>query len=106
MEINLIGNTVKNKPITDKLMLYIIRAVLHPAIEYRTQDIYLNATETEKLDSKVRSIFRPKANVSKLTGSKTIHHSDFYRITKFEDLQFMARTSELLYDLNSPNLEG
>ena len=105
-EIDMMGKTVKNKPITDKLMSYIIRAVLHPSMEYRTQGIYLSKPETEKLDSKVRSIFRTKANISRSTGSKTIHHPDFYGIPKFEDIQFMARTSELLYDLNSPNLEG
>jgi len=105
-EIDLMGKAIKNKPLTDKLTSYIIRAVLHPAMEYRTQGIYLSHTEAEKLDSKVRSIFRSKANISKITGSKTTHHPDFYGIPKFEDLQFIARTSELLYDLNSPTLEG
>jgi hypothetical protein len=105
-EIDLLGKLVKNKPITDKLMSYIIKIVLHLTVEYRIQGIYLKHAETEKLDSKVKTIFRPKANISKLTGSKTIYHPDFYGITKIEDLQFMTRILELLCDLNSPGLEG
>ena len=85
-EIDIIGKTIKNKSITDKLISYIIRTVLHPAIEYRTQGIYLSKSETEKLDSKIRSIFHSKANISRFTDSKTIHHPDFYGIPKFEDI--------------------
>ena len=77
---------IKDKPITDKLTFYIIRAVLYLAIEYRTQGIYLSKPETEKLNSKIRSIFRPKANISRFTGSKTIHYLDFYSIPKFKDI--------------------
>ena len=101
----MMSKMVKHKPITDKLMSYIIRAVLHSAMEYRTQGIYLNKSEVEKLDNKIRTVFHAKANISRTTGSKTIHYPDFYGILKFEDLQFIARMSELLYNLNSPNLE-
>src|SRR4051794_9013582 len=58
-KINIISKTIRNKPITNKLMSYIIRAVLYPAIEYQTQSIYLSKPEAKKLDSKIRS-FVPK----------------------------------------------
>ena len=106
IKINLMRKTVRNKPITNKLMSYIIRAILHPAIEYRTQGIYLNKPAVKRLDNKVKSIFYTKANISRFTDSKIIYYLDFYRISKFEDLQFMAKTSELLYNLNSSGLEG
>ena len=101
----MISKTVKHKPIINKLMSYIIRAVLHSAIEYKTQEIYLNKSEVDKLDNKIRTVFYAKANISKTIGFKTIYYPDFYKIPKFENLQFMARMLKLLYDLNSPNLK-
>ena len=105
-EVKQIYNTVKDKPLTDKLTAYIIKAVLQPALEYRTQGIYLHKPQTEKIDEGIKKILRPKTNISRTTGAKTIHHPDFYNIPRMADLQFIARMTELLIDLNSPGLEG
>ena len=59
----------------------------------------------KKIINRINTIFRHKANLSKSTGCKTIYHSDFYDILSIEYLLFIARTTELVYNLNSPYLK-
>src|SRR6059058_1518064 len=60
----------------------------------------------KRITNRINTMFRHKANLSRSTGCKTIHHPDFYDIPLVEHLLFVARTTELVYDLNSSYLEG
>ena len=105
-EIKLFQNLTRKKPLTDKQVCYIIQAVIHPTIEYRTQGKYLLENETTQVTNSINTIFREKAKLSRETACKTIPHPDIYNITPIPQLQFIARTTETIYDLNSTNIEG
>ena len=105
-ETNTIYNAIQRKKLTDKQVNYIIQSVLHPAIEYRTKSAHMPGSAIKKITNRINTMFRHKANLSRSTGCKTIHHPDFYNIPPVEHLLFTARTTELVYDLNSPFLEG
>ena len=105
-ETNTIYNAIQRKNLTDKQTNYIIQSVLHPAIEYRTKGAHMPHSAVKRITNRINTMFRHKANLSRSTGCKTIHHPDFYDIPPIEHLLFTARTTELVYDLNSPYLEG
>src|SRR6266487_1792239 len=105
-EINHICCSLDHKPITDKTASYIIQTVALPIIEYRTKGLYISPALCNKLNSNLKSMFRKKANLSKSTACKTIHHPDFYGIPTVSDIQLHARVTKLIYDLNSPRIEG
>ena len=105
-ETNTIYNAIQRKKLTDKQVNYIIQSVLHPAIEYRTKSAHMPGSAIKKITNRINTMFRHKANLSRSTSCKTIHHPDFYNIPPVEHLLFTARTTELVYDLNSPFLEG
>jgi hypothetical protein len=105
-EIGYICSTINHKPLTNKTTNYIIQAVALPIIEYRTKGMYLNSVQSNKLNSCLKNTFRKKANLSRSAACKLIHHPDFYDIPTINDIQLRARVSELVYDLNSPRIEG
>src|SRR6185369_16632524 len=85
-ETNTIYNATQRKRLTDKQMNYIIQSVLHPAVEYRTKGAHMPSSAVKKITNSINTMFRYKANLSKSTGCKTIHHSDFYNIPPIEHL--------------------
>src|SRR6266487_2861905 len=105
-EIDYICHTASRKPLTDKTIGYIIRSVAHPIIEYRTKGLYMDKPSCNKLNGKLKSLFRKSANLSRETGSKTIHYPDFYDIPTVADIQLRARVTEYINDSNSQNIEG
>src|SRR6185369_997192 len=105
-EILNINGAFHNKPVTDKIAAYITNAVTLPVIEYRTKGTFLTSNHSTQLTNDIKRTLRKKFNLSRETAAKTIHHPDFYNIPTVTDILITARTSELLYDLNSPNIEG
>ena len=105
-EILNINGVFHNKPITDKMAAYITNAVTLPIIEYRTKGTFLSSCQSAQLTNDIKKTLRKKFNLSRETAAKTIHHPDFYNIPTVTDILITARTSELLYDLNSSNIEG
>src|SRR5947209_7668601 len=77
-----------------------------PIIEYWTKGLYLEKTACNKLNSKLKNLFRKSANLSKATGSKLINHPDFYDIPTVSDIQLRARITEFINDANSEKIEG
>src|SRR2546423_494340 len=102
----MIYNAIQRKKLTDKQVNYIIQSVLHPAIKYRTKSAHMFSSAIKRITNRINTMFRHKANLSRSTGYKTIHRPDFYDIPPVEHLLFTMRTTELIYDLNSPFLEG
>src|SRR6185295_17364720 len=105
-EISAIVDKLNRKPITEKTASYIIQSVILPIMEYRTKGIMLLRTECASLTSKMKKLFRQKANLSRESCCKTYSHPDFFNIPTVEDIQDRARISELINDLNSPLIEG
>ena len=105
-EITAIINKLSKKPLSEKIINYVTRAVMLPIIEYRTKGIMLLRTECATLTGKMKKLFRQKANLSRETCCKTYSHPDFYDVPTVEDIQDRARISELINDLNSPLIEG
>ena len=90
----------------DKMAAYITNAVTLLIIEYRTKGTFLISCQFAQLTNNIKKTLRKKFNLSRETAAKTIHHPDFYNILIVTDILIIARTSELLYDLNSPNIES
>src|SRR6266487_4018599 len=105
-EIDYICNTAGRKLLTDKTIRYIIQAVVYPIIEYRTKGLYMDKLLCNRLNSKLKNLFRKNANLSRETGAKIIHHPDFYNIPTVNDIQMRARITEYLNDSNSKNIES
>ena len=105
-ELRMTCKILERKPLSDKIVSYIIRTVLWPIAEYRLKCVALSDDKYAALESPAANLLRKAMNLSRETAAGWLFHPDVLNIPKMKQIQVAARISELLYDLNSKNLEG
>ncbi|KAG9307030.1 hypothetical protein G9A89_003081 [Geosiphon pyriformis] len=86
-------NLVLRKAILDKQFLYLVSAVLHPIIGYRTQFSFVPVSVCNKWDALIRRGLKSKSGLPLDFLSDTIHHPSFYGLKSFIQIQSESKVS-------------
>ncbi|KAG9290777.1 hypothetical protein G9A89_011740 [Geosiphon pyriformis] len=81
-------------PINNKQFLYLVSAVLHPIISYRTQFSLVSVGMCNKWDALVHKCLKLKSGLLQNFSSDTIHHPSFYSL-KILGHMFSYRSHDL-----------
>ncbi|KAG9299131.1 hypothetical protein G9A89_020444 [Geosiphon pyriformis] len=81
------SNLVLKKAVSDKQFLYLVLAVLHPIVSYRTQFSFVPVSVCDKWDALIHKSLKLKAGLPLDFSSNTIHHPSFYGLKSFSQCQ-------------------
>ncbi|RHZ81198.1 hypothetical protein Glove_123g91 [Diversispora epigaea] len=98
--------TMLNKAITDKQCRYIINQVILPKIEYLLTDTILGKGEGEKLNSKLRMLFKHKCSLSRTIINSVVYSQLGYNMFNILDRQTQMHAKEITHRINRQDLVG
>ncbi|KAG9300026.1 hypothetical protein G9A89_009754 [Geosiphon pyriformis] len=99
-------NLVLRKTVLDKQFLYLVSAVLHPIIGYRTQFSFVPISVCNKWDALICRGLKSKSGLSLDFPSDTIHHPLFYGLKSFIQIQSESKVTSLICFANSVGILG
>ncbi|KAG9286135.1 hypothetical protein G9A89_010149 [Geosiphon pyriformis] len=99
-------NLVLRKAVSDKQFLYLVSAVLHPIIGYRTQFSFVSVSVCNKLNSLVCKGLKSKSGLPFNFSNNTIHHPSFYGLKSFAQIQSESKVTSLISFANSTRILG
>ncbi|GBC53991.2 hypothetical protein RIR_jg15967.t1 [Rhizophagus irregularis DAOM 181602=DAOM 197198] len=89
------NKTISFKQITDLQMKYIYNHVIIPRVDYKVQLLVWTNSQTEKLNSTCRYMFKRKASLPLTTPNSIIHSSLGYAIKDINTIQAQRQLSRL-----------
>ncbi|KAG9294015.1 hypothetical protein G9A89_019353 [Geosiphon pyriformis] len=99
-------NLVLKKAVLDKQFLYLVSAVLHPIIGYRTQFSFVPVSVYNKWDALIHKGLKSKSGLPLDFPSDTIHHPFFYGLKSFAQIQSESKVTSLICFANSVGILG
>ncbi|KAG9288444.1 hypothetical protein G9A89_015650 [Geosiphon pyriformis] len=86
-DVHFFSNLVLKKMVSDKQFLYLVLAVLHPIVSYRTQFSFILVSVCNKWNALICKSLKLKSGLPLNFPSDMIHHSSFYGLKSFSQCQ-------------------
>ncbi|KAG9297130.1 hypothetical protein G9A89_019411 [Geosiphon pyriformis] len=99
-------NLVLRKATLDKQFLYLVLMVFQPIISYRTQFSFILVGVYAKWDALVRKGLKLKSGLPLDFPSDTLHHSSFYDLKSFLQIQSECKVASLVSFVNFGGILG
>ncbi|KAG9303344.1 hypothetical protein G9A89_013670 [Geosiphon pyriformis] len=99
-------NLVLRKAVLDKQFLYLVSAVLHSIISYRTQFSFVPVSVCNKWDALIYKGLKFKSGLPLNFPSDMIHHLSFYGLKSFAQIQLESKVASLICFVNSIEILG
>ncbi|KAG9305201.1 hypothetical protein G9A89_010709 [Geosiphon pyriformis] len=99
-------NLVLKKAILDKQFLYLVSVVLQPIISYRTQFSFVLIGICNKWNAMIYKDLKLKSGLPLDFPSNSIHHSSFYGLKSFLQIQSEGKVASLINFANSGEIIG
>ncbi|KAG9302330.1 hypothetical protein G9A89_008822 [Geosiphon pyriformis] len=106
LDVQFFTNLVLRKAISDKQFLYLVSAVLHPIIAYRTQFSFVPISVCVKWDTMICKGLKSKSGLSLDFPNDAIHHPSLYRLKSFEQIQAESKSAAVICFANSVGILG
>ncbi|KAG9290645.1 hypothetical protein G9A89_011608 [Geosiphon pyriformis] len=101
LDVQFFTNLVLKKAISDKQFSYLVSAVLHPIIAYRTQFSFVPISVCAKWDAIIRKGLKSKSGLPLDFPNDAIHHSSLYGLKSFEQVQAESKSAAVVCFANS-----
>ncbi|KAG9302418.1 hypothetical protein G9A89_011468 [Geosiphon pyriformis] len=99
-------NLVLRKVVSDKQFLYLVSAVLHPIVSYRTQFSFIPVGMYGKWDALIRKGLKLKSGLPFDFPNDVIYHPSFYGLKSFSQVQSESKIASLVSFANSGGILG
>ncbi|KAG9306310.1 hypothetical protein G9A89_018193 [Geosiphon pyriformis] len=94
-------NLVLRKAVSDKQFLYLVLAVLHPIVSYRTQFSFIFVGVCGKWDALIRKGLKLKSGLPLNFSNDVVYHPSFYGLKSFSQVQSESKIASLVSFANS-----
>ncbi|KAG9293046.1 hypothetical protein G9A89_016408 [Geosiphon pyriformis] len=101
LDVQFFTNLVLRKAISYKQFSYLVSAVLHSIIAYRTQFSFVPISVCAKWDTMIRKSLKSKSGLPLDFSNNTIHHPSLYRLKSFEQIQAESKLAAVVCFANS-----
>ncbi|KAG9297499.1 hypothetical protein G9A89_020901 [Geosiphon pyriformis] len=105
-DISFFTNLVLRKVVSDKQFLYLVSAVLHPIISYRTQFSFILVGMCDKWDALIHKGLKLKSGLPLNFPNDVVHHPLFYDLKSFLQIQSESKIASLVSFANSSGILG
>ncbi|KAG9292474.1 hypothetical protein G9A89_001547 [Geosiphon pyriformis] len=92
--------------ILDKQFLYLVTAVFHPIINYRTQFSFISINVYGKWNALICKDLKSKSGLLHNFPSNVIHHPSFYNLKTFKQIQSEEKLAFFVSFVNSDRILG
>ncbi|KAG9292121.1 hypothetical protein G9A89_005265 [Geosiphon pyriformis] len=99
-------NLVLKKAVSDKQFLYLVLAVLHSIVSFRTQFSFVSVSVCNKWDALIHKGLKLKSGLLLDFPSNIIHHPSFYGLKSFSQCQSEGKIALLISFANSDRILG
>ncbi|KAG9305920.1 hypothetical protein G9A89_016573 [Geosiphon pyriformis] len=106
LDIYFFSNLVLRKVVSDKQFLYLVLAVFHPIISYRTQFSFISVGVCNKWNTLICKSLKLKSDFSLDFPSDIIHYLSFYGLKFFSQCQSESKIASLISFVNSHGVLG
>ncbi|KAG9291445.1 hypothetical protein G9A89_021864 [Geosiphon pyriformis] len=96
LDVHFFSNLVLKKAVSDKQFLYLVSAVLHSIISYRTQFSFVSVGVCNKWDILICKSLKLKSGLPFNFSSDTIYHPSFYGLKSFSQCQSKSKIALLI----------
>ncbi|KAG9304517.1 hypothetical protein G9A89_020081 [Geosiphon pyriformis] len=100
-DIRFFTNLVLRKAVSDKQFLYLVSAVLHPIVSYRTQFSFISVSMCNKWDALICKGLKLKSGLPLDFPNDAIYYPSFYGLNKVASLVSFANSDGILDHLFS-----
>ncbi|KAG9288119.1 hypothetical protein G9A89_017714 [Geosiphon pyriformis] len=94
------------KAISNKQFLYLVSAVLHPIVAYRTQFSFVSLNVCMKWDTMICKSLKSKSSLPFDFPNDAIHHPSLYDLKSFEQIQAKSKSVSVVSFANSVGILG
>ncbi|KAG9285847.1 hypothetical protein G9A89_013272 [Geosiphon pyriformis] len=105
-DIHFFTNLVLKKAVLDKQFLYLMSTVFHPIVNYRIQFSFVPVDMYNKWDALICKGLKLKSGLLLNFSGNTIHHSFFYGLKFFLQVQSKSKIALLVSFVNSNGVLG
>ncbi|KAG9286510.1 hypothetical protein G9A89_014676 [Geosiphon pyriformis] len=105
-DIHFFTNLVLKKVVSDKQFLYLVSAVLHPIVSYKTQFSFIPVGMCNKWDALICKGLKLKSGLPLDFPSNAIYHPSFYGLKSFFQVQSESKIASLVSFVNSGSILG
>ncbi|KAG9298835.1 hypothetical protein G9A89_015856 [Geosiphon pyriformis] len=105
-DVQFFTNLVLKKAISDKQFSYLVLAVLYSIIDYRTQFSFISASMCQKWDVLIWKNLKLKSDLPLDFLNDVLHHSLFYGLKTFEQIQAKGKVAAVVCFTNSVGVLG
>ncbi|KAG9285598.1 hypothetical protein G9A89_009238 [Geosiphon pyriformis] len=106
LDVRFFTNLVLRKAISNKQFSYLVSAVLHPIIAYRTQFSFVSISVCVKWDAIIRKGLKSKSGLPLDFSNDAIHHSSLYGLKSFKQVQTESKLAAVVCFANSVDILG
>ncbi|KAG9306566.1 hypothetical protein G9A89_004763 [Geosiphon pyriformis] len=106
LDICFFTNLMLRKAVSDKQFLYLVSAVLHPIVSYRTQFSFIPVGMCSKWDALIRKGLKLKSGLPLDFPNNVIQHPLFYGLKSFFQVQSKSKIASLVSFANSSGILG
>ncbi|KAG9286689.1 hypothetical protein G9A89_012239 [Geosiphon pyriformis] len=99
-------NLILKKTISDKQFSYLVSAVLHPIINYRTQFSFVPLSICCKWDALIYRGFKSKAGLPSDFPNDALHYPSLYGLKPFEQIQAESKLASVVCFANAVGILG
>ncbi|KAG9284331.1 hypothetical protein G9A89_007486 [Geosiphon pyriformis] len=106
LDVQFFTNLVLRKAISDKQFSYLVSAVLHSIIAYRTQFSFVSISVCAKWDTLICKGLKSKSGLPLDFPNDAIHHPSLYGLKSFEQVQAESKSAAVVCFANSVGILG
>ncbi|KAG9285559.1 hypothetical protein G9A89_006547 [Geosiphon pyriformis] len=106
LDIRFFTNLVLRKVVSDKQFLYLVSAVLHPIVSYRTQFSFIPVGVCGKWNALIRKGLKLKSGLPLDFPNDVVYHPSFYGLKSFSQVQSESKITSLVSFVNSGGILG
>ncbi|KAG9296175.1 hypothetical protein G9A89_014767 [Geosiphon pyriformis] len=106
LDVQFFINIVLRKAISDKQFSYLVSAVLHPIIAYRTQFSFVSISVCAKWDTMICKVLKSKSGLPFDFPNDAVYHPSLYRLKSFEQVQAESKSAAIVCFTNSVGILG
>ncbi|KAG9290374.1 hypothetical protein G9A89_007105 [Geosiphon pyriformis] len=101
LDVRFFTNLVLRKTISNKQFLYLVLAVLHPIVTYRTQFSFVSLNVCMKWDTIICKSLKSKSGLLFDFPNDAIHHFFLYNLKSFKQVQAESKSASIVSFANS-----
>ncbi|KAG9290547.1 hypothetical protein G9A89_020917 [Geosiphon pyriformis] len=105
-DVRFFTNLVLREAVSDKQFLYLVLAVLHPIVSYRTQFSFIPVGVCNKWDALICKGLKLKSGLPLDFPNDTIYHPSLYGLKSFFQVQSESKIASLVSFANSGGILG